>query len=209
LSTHSALLFLQVDDEGEASPKKKVKRVKIEVENTRTKRASTAERTLAGKEEREWREEEEAENRARRNRRKSKTKKKKRLTQEELLAEAAHTEIVNARSLQALLDIEMDAKLKNQVKKVKQEGAIIREFSYGGQSLITFTDPKGLPSNFDNVVLEPTKPSVCIITGLPAKYKDPVTGHPYATLEAFKKIRDGHTVELATKDTLQAAVATV
>jgi len=29
----------------------------------------------------------------------------------------------------------------------------------------------------------------CVITGLPAKYKDPVTGAPYATVKAFKEIR--------------------
>lgn len=29
----------------------------------------------------------------------------------------------------------------------------------------------------------------CVITGLPAKYRDPETGQPYATVEAFKEIR--------------------
>ena len=33
----------------------------------------------------------------------------------------------------------------------------------------------------------------CAITGLPAKYRDPVTGLPYANLEAFKVIREQHT----------------
>ena len=33
------------------------------------------------------------------------------------------------------------------------------------------------------------KPNVCVITGLPAKYKDPLTGMPYATIEAFKEVR--------------------
>ena len=33
----------------------------------------------------------------------------------------------------------------------------------------------------------------CAITGLPAKYRDPVTGLPYANLEAFKIIREQHT----------------
>lgn len=31
--------------------------------------------------------------------------------------------------------------------------------------------------------------SVCAITGLPAKYKDPVSGKPYANLEAFRELR--------------------
>lgn len=33
----------------------------------------------------------------------------------------------------------------------------------------------------------------CAITGLPAKYRDPVSGLPYANLEAFKVIREQHT----------------
>ncbi|XP_039852409.1 SWR1 complex subunit 2 isoform X3 [Panicum virgatum] len=32
--------------------------------------------------------------------------------------------------------------------------------------------------------------SVCVVTGLPAKYRDPKTGLPYATMEAFKIIRE-------------------
>jgi len=34
------------------------------------------------------------------------------------------------------------------------------------------------------------KKAVCVITGLPAKYRDPKTGQPYATIEAFRKIRE-------------------
>ena len=30
---------------------------------------------------------------------------------------------------------------------------------------------------------------VCAITGLPAKYRDPHTGLPYANLEAYKELR--------------------
>jgi vacuolar protein sorting-associated protein 72 len=32
-------------------------------------------------------------------------------------------------------------------------------------------------------------PLVCAITGLPAKYKDPLTGKPYANAQAFKALR--------------------
>jgi hypothetical protein len=34
--------------------------------------------------------------------------------------------------------------------------------------------------------------SSCLITGLPAKYMDPVSGLPYATIEAFKQLRALH-----------------
>lgn len=37
----------------------------------------------------------------------------------------------------------------------------------------------------------------CVITGLPAKYKDPITGLPYATSDAFKKIRSAYEAFLA------------
>lgn len=33
---------------------------------------------------------------------------------------------------------------------------------------------------------------ICVITGLPAKYKDPLTGLPYANLEAYKELRKRH-----------------
>ena len=36
---------------------------------------------------------------------------------------------------------------------------------------------------------EPAERNACVVTGLPAKYRDPVTGLPYATIEAFKIIR--------------------
>lgn len=39
-----------------------------------------------------------------------------------------------------------------------------------------------------------TKP-VCVITGLPAKYRDPSTGLPYSSLDAFKEIQRRSTAE--------------
>jgi vacuolar protein sorting-associated protein 72 len=38
---------------------------------------------------------------------------------------------------------------------------------------------------------------VCAITGLPAKYRDPLTGLPYATAAAFKKLRANCTAQAA------------
>ena len=31
--------------------------------------------------------------------------------------------------------------------------------------------------------------STCVVTGLPARYRDPLTGIPYATTEAFRMLR--------------------
>ena len=42
----------------------------------------------------------------------------------------------------------------------------------------------------------PTR-TLCAITGLPAKYVDPVTKEPYATLDAFKQLRERHAAAAA------------
>ena len=59
------------------------------------------------------------------------------------------------------------------------------------RNFIEFTDAKSFPKQYFPYpfkVRHPEKP-VCVVTGRPAKYKDPVTGLPYATIEAFKYIR--------------------
>ena len=38
----------------------------------------------------------------------------------------------------------------------------------------------------------PAPKAVCVVTGQPAKYRCPRTGQPYATVEAFAKIRASH-----------------
>ena len=58
------------------------------------------------------------------------------------------------------------------------------------RNFIEFTDTKNFPKQyFPNMKVKyPEKPT-CVVTGRPAKYKDPATGLPYATIEAFKYIR--------------------
>lgn len=51
--------------------------------------------------------------------------------------------------------------------------------------------------DFDYYDSADTEKAVCAVTGLPAKYRDPKTGLPYATKEAFKIIRQ----ELSDKTT--------
>ena len=36
----------------------------------------------------------------------------------------------------------------------------------------------------------------CVVTGEPARYRDPVTGQPYATLAAFKILRERFAAEV-------------
>lgn len=48
--------------------------------------------------------------------------------------------------------------------------------------------------------MAPVKDEKCAITGKPAKYRDPLTGLPYADLAAFKAIREQHTSAAAAVD---------
>eukprot|EP01133_Synstelium_polycarpum_P004975 gene4975-5786_t len=83
------------------------------------------------------------------------------LTQKELLAEAKLTEKINQDSLQNMLKREEDKKKSLQSKKQIQN------------TTITFTD--GFFPEF---------------TGLPAKYIDPHSKTPFATVEAYQALKD-------------------
>lgn len=43
--------------------------------------------------------------------------------------------------------------------------------------------------NFFTLIFADPGKDLCVVTGLPAKYRDPKSGLPYATKEAFKVIR--------------------
>lgn len=126
----------------------------------------------------------------------------RRLTQSELLAEARITEEQNLASLAQLMQFQEDKK-NAKVMKVKYQGPIIRfqsvrmplfgtdgsETGYCSRSFLEFTDTKSFPQEYFPSKVKYPKKDVCVVTGLPAKYKDPLTGLPYATIEAFKYIR--------------------
>ncbi|XP_027342146.1 SWR1 complex subunit 2 [Abrus precatorius] len=114
----------------------------------------------------------------------------KRMTQEEMLLEAAQTEIMNLRNLERVLAREEEVKRRAIVHKTVYNGPQIRYISKDGCSYLEFA--KGASFHFEiatTSVQYPEQP-VCTITGLPAKYRDPKTGLPYATKEAFKIIRE-------------------
>ena len=46
-----------------------------------------------------------------------------------------------------------------------------------------------VPSAIDGIAPPYPGPVRCVVTGLPAKYRDPLTGSPYATIEAFRTLR--------------------
>ncbi|XP_014676947.1 PREDICTED: vacuolar protein sorting-associated protein 72 homolog [Priapulus caudatus] len=74
----------------------------------------------------------------------------------------------------------VDTEVKN--KPVIKEEKCARSF-------ISFTDDKVFDAYFPQKKPKPPLRYVCPITRLPARYFDPITQCPYATLAAFKKIR--------------------
>ncbi|PIA28177.1 hypothetical protein AQUCO_07200075v1 [Aquilegia coerulea] len=114
----------------------------------------------------------------------------KRMTQEEMLLEAAQTEIMNLRNLERVLAREEEVKKRAVVNKMVYSGPQVRYSSKDGQNYLEFS--KGLSFQTEICTTRPPYPqkAVCTITGLPAKYRDPKTGLPYATKEAFKIIRE-------------------
>jgi hypothetical protein len=64
----------------------------------------------------------------------------------------------------------------------------------GGSVVASSTPSVSIAAGGDKGVVEElgqqqASASLCAITGLPAKYKDPVSGLPYANLEAFRELR--------------------
>ncbi|KAF8396382.1 hypothetical protein HHK36_017999 [Tetracentron sinense] len=118
----------------------------------------------------------------------------KRMTQEEMLLEAAQTEIVNLRNLERVLAREEEVKKRAVVHKVVYSGPQIRYSSKNGklflsQSFLEFSKGLSFQSELCTTPVPYPQKAVCAITGLPAKYRDPKTGKPYATKEAFKILR--------------------
>ncbi|XP_050396961.1 vacuolar protein sorting-associated protein 72 homolog [Patella vulgata] len=60
------------------------------------------------------------------------------------------------------------------------------------RSFITFTEEKTYHEYFSSKKQKLPQRPICPVTKLPAKYFDPITQTPYATLNAFKCIRDAY-----------------
>lgn len=114
----------------------------------------------------------------------------KRMTQEEMLLEAAQTEIMNLRNLERVLAREEEVKKRAIVHKAVYTGPQIRYLSKDGYSHLEFSKGVSFQSELPNTSVPYPEKAVCAVTGLPAKYCDPKTGLPYATKEAFKIIRE-------------------
>lgn len=114
----------------------------------------------------------------------------KRMTQEEMLLEAAQTEIMNLRNLERVLAREEEVKKRAIVHKAVYTGPQIRYFSRDGCSYLEYNNGASFESQISTTSTPYPDKAVCAVTGLPAKYRDPKTGLPYATKEAFRIIRE-------------------
>lgn len=114
----------------------------------------------------------------------------KRMTQEEMLLEAAQTEIMNLRNLEKVLAREEEVKKRAIVHKAVYSGPQIRYLSKDGFSYLTFMNGSSFESQVSVKSTPYPEKAVCAVTGVPAIYRDPKTGLPYATKEAFKIIRE-------------------
>ena len=129
------------------------------------------------------------------------------LTQAEILAEAAVTEISNLADLQRLLNAE-EATLKKaeRVKKVNVTPAIrkrsVKDTSTG-ESTVTLELRHGAQLPYPLGAPRPKTPETarCAITGKVAKYRDPKTNLPYFDKKAFKELRRRDTAGEFDKDT--------
>ena len=111
------------------------------------------------------------------------------MTQAQLLEAASHTELENKRKLEVMLQMQFDKRARA-VPKAPYGGPVVRfHSSLHGGTTYTFTEVNAVPAVINAKPRPYPKKKVCAITGLPAKYRDPLTGKYYANLEAFKAIR--------------------
>ncbi|GAB4817426.1 hypothetical protein N2152v2_004472 [Parachlorella kessleri] len=115
------------------------------------------------------------------------------LTQAELLSEAAKTEIENTKSLQALVAMEEQTKKKAEVKKARYKGPMLRFLSKAvngeERSTVEVRNMQTPQELLPRLARPPVPKPVCAVTGLPAKYRDPQSGLPYANLQAYRALK--------------------
>ena len=130
----------------------------------------------------------------------------KKLSQSESLIQAAKTTVENLLSLDALLSEKRDDDVSGsggggkggfsgsggavKVKGFPIGTPLMRFVSKRGQAdTLTFTEvddfPRSIKSSSDNTNVS----AKCAVTGKIASYRDPLTGAPYADVEAYKMIK--------------------
>lgn len=172
---------------GTSSPKPQ-KKPKIMPERTMSVRSSTKEKVEQARAERKFIEETKGKRAYRR-------ADHKQLTQAELLAEAARTAVENTRSLLYMEAVEEENKRRASSNSGKYVGPMVSFASSRGDdglehSVLRIKHMSTEPEYLQPKVLPaPVQKDICPITKTVARYRDPVTGTPYSTIEAFRKIR--------------------
>ena len=120
-----------------------------------------------------------------------------RLTQEEMLMAAVVTEQENKMSLKSIL--RASAKTKGMKAPKGSSGVpVIRYHSRKDPAVhtLTFTEVSRVPAAINSTTCAYRKRSgICVVTGLPGRYRDPLTGSVYANLEAFRELRRRYEIE--------------
>ncbi|KAG1652588.1 hypothetical protein FOA52_007920 [Chlamydomonas sp. UWO 241] len=122
------------------------------------------------------------------------------MTQQELLAEAARTEVENTASLKLLLAREEETKRKAMFTKKNYQGPLVKYHSKKEKAADGVTDTAQMTLRVCNMhypppwlrrMRAPPPPPIphCSVSGLPAKYRDPITRAPYAHLGALRRMR--------------------
>jgi vacuolar protein sorting-associated protein 72 len=85
---------------------------------------------------------------------------------------------------------EEERSASDRVDRQQHVYSYIRSISKRGMyNTITFSDVEVVPTVFTHQVQPVVPNTICVITGLPAKYKDPKSGMPYANLAAYAEIK--------------------
>lgn len=115
------------------------------------------------------------------------------LTQDELLAEAARTELDNLRDLEQMVALEEATRKKAMYKRSKYSGPMIRFHSKRIEEVaLTMVEVVNMLPPPHMLPMKAPKPPAhlrCAITGKAARYRDPVSGYGYADLEAYKELK--------------------
>ncbi|XP_074595064.1 vacuolar protein sorting-associated protein YL-1 isoform X2 [Brevipalpus obovatus] len=152
----------------------------------------------------------------------------RKFTQEELLEEAKITEQINLASLEKYQKLELEKAKKNKVVKEVARGPriVYRSLSMPhleseedandpnhekrcARDFVTFTDEETFNSFFPpSKPPIPTKPAICRVSNLRARYFDPVTQLPFVSMHTFRALREAYCQQLELLgDTRQPEVA--
>ena len=81
-------------------------------------------------------------------------------------------------------------KAASEKKAMTSSGSIIRFVSRRGTcDTVTFTDVESVPKFLTHPAAPNVPEKICCITGLSARYRDPVTNFLYANIDAYRELK--------------------